>query len=148
MSLRRSAQLDRLALSRADDGTVLAAVKRGKQALESFTRCSWDLAPGARSAPHRTAVCRLVLARYKGKTNAGPSAMANDTLINLLAWCKRERERLQMQREMLQSGRFRIFEKDDSNQQRDISNQHIEQIAANISEFDRIIMADYEAKSV
>ena len=49
--------------------------------------------------------------------------MANDTLINLLAWCKRERERLQMQREMLQSGRFRIFEKDDSDQQRDISNQ-------------------------
>src|SRR6516165_3087143 len=72
--------------------------------------------------------------------------MANDTLINLLAWCKRERERLQMQREMLQSGRFRIFEKDDSDQQRDISNQHIEQIAANISELDRIIMADYEAR--
>src|SRR6516162_5511581 len=87
-------------------------------------------------------------ARYKGKSNAGSSAMANDTLINLLSWCKRERERLQMQREMLQSGRFRIFEKDDSNQQRDISNQHIEQIAANISELDRIIMADYEAKSV
>src|SRR5262249_39954985 len=87
-------------------------------------------------------------ARYKGKTNAGPSAMANDTLINLLAWCKRERERLQMQREMLQSGRFRIFEKDDSDQQRDISNQHIEQIAANISELDRIITADYESKSV
>src|SRR6516225_10625638 len=86
--------------------------------------------------------------RYKGKTNAGPSAMENDTLINLLAWCKRERERLQMQREMLQSGRFRIFEKDDSDQQRDISNQHIEQIGANISELDRIIMADYEAKSV
>ena len=36
--------------------------------------------------------------------------MANDPLINLFAWCKRERERLQMQREMLQSGRFRIFE--------------------------------------
>src|SRR6516165_3447163 len=86
--------------------------------------------------------------RYKGKTNAGPSAMANDILINLLAWCKRERERLQMQREMLQSGRFRIFEKDDSDQQRDISNQHIEQIGANISELDRNIMADYEAKSV
>ena len=34
-----------------------------------------------------------------------------DTLINLLAWCKRERERLQMQREMLQSGRFQIFER-------------------------------------
>src|SRR5215471_21123616 len=88
-------------------------------------------APGARSAPHRTAGCRLVLKRAtRAKQNAGPSAMANDTLINLLAWCKRERERLQMQREMLQSGRFRIFEKDDSDQQRDISNQHIEQIAA------------------
>jgi hypothetical protein len=94
-------------------------------------------------------VARLVLKRAtRAKQNAGPSAMANDTLINLLAWCKRERERLQMQREMLQSGRFRIFEKDDSDQQRDISNQHIEQIAANISELDRIIMADYEAKSV
>jgi hypothetical protein len=66
--------------------------------------------------------------------------MANDTLINLLAWCKRERERerLQMQREMLQSGRFQIFETGESGQ-RDISNQHIEQIAANIAELDRII---------
>ena len=53
--------------------------------------------------------------------------MANDTLINLLAWCKRERERLQMQREMLQSGRFRIFETEESGQ-KDISNQHVEQI--------------------
>ena len=74
--------------------------------------------------------------------------MADEGLIDLVAWCKRKRESLQMQREMLQSGRFRIFEKDDSDQQRDISNQHIEQIAANISELDRIIMADYEAKSV
>jgi hypothetical protein len=74
--------------------------------------------------------------------------MANNTVIDLLAWCKRERERLQMQREMLQSGRFRIFEKDDSGQQRDISNQHIEQIAANIADLDRIIIADQEAKTV
>jgi hypothetical protein len=56
--------------------------------------------------------------------------MTNDTLINLLAWCKRERETLQLQ-EMLQSGRFRIFETDESSQ-RDISNQHFQQIAANI----------------
>src|SRR5262245_37836670 len=86
------------------------------------------LGPRARCSIRSTSDSRLPAgpqARYKGKTNAGPSAMANDTLINLLAWCKRERERLQMQREMLQSGRFRIFEKDDS-----ISNQHIEQIAA------------------
>ena len=65
--------------------------------------------------------------------------MANDTLINLLAWCKRERERLQMQREMLQSGRFRIFDDAGESDQRDISDQHIEQIAANIAELDRII---------
>jgi hypothetical protein len=64
--------------------------------------------------------------------------MTNDTLINLLAWCKRERERLQMQREMLQSGRFRIFEMDESGQ-RDISNQHVEQIATTIAELDKII---------
>jgi hypothetical protein len=28
------------------------------------------------------------------------ASMANDALINLLAWCQREREQLQMQREM------------------------------------------------
>jgi hypothetical protein len=72
--------------------------------------------------------------------------MTNDTLINLLAWCQRERERLQMQREMLKSGRFRIFENDDSGQ-RDISNQHTEQIADNIAELDRLI-AEYKAKGV
>jgi hypothetical protein len=64
--------------------------------------------------------------------------MADDTLINLLAWCKRERERLQMQREMLQSGRFQIFETGERGQ-RNISNQHIEQIGANIAELDQII---------
>ena len=72
--------------------------------------------------------------------------MANDTLINLLAWCQRERERLQMQREMLKSGRFRIFENDNSGQ-RDISNQHIEQIGANIAELDKLIV-EYKAKGV
>jgi hypothetical protein len=42
--------------------------------------------------------------------------MANDGLINLVAWCKRERESLQMQREMLQSGKFRIFKNEGSGQ--------------------------------
>ena len=64
--------------------------------------------------------------------------MADDILINLRAWCKREREKLQMQREMLQSGRFRIFETEES-AQKDISNQHVEQIAADIAELDRIV---------
>ena len=72
--------------------------------------------------------------------------MTNDVLINLLAWCQRERERLQMQREMLKSGRFRIFENDDLGQ-RDISNQHIEQIADNIAELDKLI-TEYKAKGV
>jgi predicted translin family RNA/ssDNA-binding protein len=72
--------------------------------------------------------------------------MANDALINLLASCQHERERLQMQREMLKSGRFRIFENDDLGQ-KDISNQHIEQIGANIAELDRLI-AEYKAKGV
>jgi hypothetical protein len=66
------------------------------------------------------------------------AAMANDALTNLLAWCQREREQLQMQREMLKAGRFRISENDDSGP-RDISNQHIEQIAANIAELDGLL---------
>jgi hypothetical protein len=40
--------------------------------------------------------------------------MANEGLINLVAWCKRERESLQMQREMLQSGKFRIVKDEGS----------------------------------
>jgi hypothetical protein len=51
-----------------------------------------------------------------------------------------------MQREMLKSDQFRIFENDDSGQ-RDISNQHIEQISANIADLDRL-MAEYKAKGV
>jgi hypothetical protein len=50
-----------------------------------------------------------------------------------------------MQREMLESGRFRIFEMAESGQ-KDISNQHVEQITANIAEFDRTV-AEYEATS-
>jgi hypothetical protein len=73
-----------------------------------------------------------------------PMSMPNDTVINLLDWCKREREALQMQREMLQSGQFRIFETDESGQ-RDISNQHVRQIFANIAELDRIIERDVVA---
>jgi hypothetical protein len=70
--------------------------------------------------------------------------MANDGLINLLNWCNRERESLQMQREMLRSGHFKFFE-DDGSGRRDISDQNIERITANMAELDGII-ADYEAK--
>jgi hypothetical protein len=46
--------------------------------------------------------------------------MANEGLINLLGWCKRERESLQMQWEMLQSGKFRLS-KDEGSGHVDVS---------------------------
>ena len=70
--------------------------------------------------------------------------MSNEGLINLVAWCKRERESLQMQREMLQSGKFRIFKNEGSGQV-DTSSDSIERITANITELDAIL-ADYEAR--
>ena len=81
---------------------------------------------------------RLVLALPK------PENEMADALVNLFEWCKRERERLQMQREMLQSGRFRIHENDGSGQ-RDLSDQHITRLTDNIAELDGLI-ADYEAR--
>jgi hypothetical protein len=72
------------------------------------------------------------------------TVMATDTLTNLLEWCKRERESMQMQREMLQSGRFRIYENDGSGQ-RDVSDKNIERLSENMAELDSII-ADCEAK--
>jgi hypothetical protein len=71
--------------------------------------------------------------------------MASDGLINLLGWCKRERESLQMQREMLQSGKFRIF-KDEGSGQVDVSSESIARITANMAELD-LILADYDARS-
>ena len=72
--------------------------------------------------------------------------MANDGLINLVGWCKRERESLQMQREMLKSGKFRIF-KDEGSGQVDVSSESIEQITTNIAELD-LILKDYDARSL
>ena len=53
--------------------------------------------------------------------------MANEGLVNLVAWCRRERESLVMQREMLQSGKFRIFNVEEGKQV-DTSAENIEQI--------------------
>jgi predicted translin family RNA/ssDNA-binding protein len=72
--------------------------------------------------------------------------MANEGLINLVGWCKRERESLQMQREMLRSGKFRIF-KVEEGRQIDTSSESIERITANMAELD-LILADYEARGV
>ena len=72
--------------------------------------------------------------------------MANDGLINLVGWCKRERESLVMQREMLQSGRFRIFNVEGT-EHIDTTPDSIERIKANIAELD-LILADYEARDI
>ena len=61
-----------------------------------------------------------------------------DALGRLLDWCKRERESLQMQREMLQSGKFRIF-KDEGSGQVDASSEIIVRIGANIAELDGLL---------
>ena len=71
--------------------------------------------------------------------------MANEGLINLLGWSRRERERLQMQREMLQSGKFKIL-KNEGSGPIDVSSQNIAQITANIAELD-LILADYDVGS-
>jgi hypothetical protein len=71
--------------------------------------------------------------------------MANEGPINLVGWCKREREYLQMQREMLQSGRFRLFNVEDGRHV-DKSSENIERITANMAEID-LILTDYEARA-
>lgn len=71
--------------------------------------------------------------------------MADEGLINLLGWCKRERESLQMQREMLRSGKFRII-KDEGSGQVDASPESIARITANIAELD-LILADHDVRS-
>jgi ABC-type phosphonate transport system ATPase subunit len=64
--------------------------------------------------------------------------MANDALIDLLAWSRRERESLQMQREMLLSGKFRIF-KDEGSGGVDVSTDSIARLTDNIAELDQIL---------
>jgi predicted translin family RNA/ssDNA-binding protein len=67
--------------------------------------------------------------------------MADDKLTNILAWCKREREYLQMQREMLRSGTFRIFRLEGDSSV-DESQKSIETLTNNIAELD-LVLADY-----
>ena len=61
-----------------------------------------------------------------------------DALGRLVDWCRREGESLQMQREMLQSGKFRIFKNEGSGQV-DASSEIIERISANITELDSLL---------
>jgi predicted translin family RNA/ssDNA-binding protein len=71
--------------------------------------------------------------------------MTNEALLNLVGWCKREREYLQMQREMLKSGTFRIFRLE-GDAPIDESQKSIETLSNNIAELD-LILKDYAKRS-
>jgi hypothetical protein len=71
--------------------------------------------------------------------------MTKETLMNLLGWSRRARESLQMQQEMLQSGKFRIL-KDEGSGQIDVTSEGVARITANIAELDTIL-ADYDVTS-
>ena len=64
--------------------------------------------------------------------------MVDDKVANLLEWCRREREYLQMQREMLESGTFRISSLDEGDSV-DESRKSIESITSNLNELDRLL---------
>jgi hypothetical protein len=74
--------------------------------------------------------------------NAGDGQV--NPVVDLIDWCKRERESLQMQREMLQSKAFRIFKEEDGHTV-DMSDESIERITASMKELDQIFAA-YAAK--
>ena len=63
--------------------------------------------------------------------------MANKALINLLDWCKRERENLQCQLDALKAGRFKTHSNDGSGW-KDTTQDSIERVEANIWELERI----------
>ena len=70
--------------------------------------------------------------------------MAGEEVVDLRAWCKRQREYLQMQREMLRSGTFQIVRQDGSSPI-DESKQSIDRITNNIAELD-LILAEHDKR--
>jgi hypothetical protein len=52
--------------------------------------------------------------RISAHTGVTEPLMANQVLINLLDWCKRERENLQCQLDALKAGRFKTHSNDGS----------------------------------
>ena len=69
--------------------------------------------------------------------------MANEALINLLDWCKRERENLQCQLDALKAGRFKTHSNDGSGW-KDTTQDSIERVEENIWELSKLILK-YEA---
>ena len=71
--------------------------------------------------------------------------MANDALINLVDWCKRERASLRQRLELMKAGKFRIGEKEVGRDWVDTTPQSIDQVERSIAELDKIL-ADYEKR--
>jgi hypothetical protein len=65
--------------------------------------------------------------------------MANQALINLLDWCKRERENLQCQLDALKAGRFKTHSNDGSGW-KDTTQDSIERLEENIVELSKLIL--------
>jgi hypothetical protein len=65
--------------------------------------------------------------------------MANQALINLLDWCKRERENLQCQLDALKAGRFKTHSNDGSGW-KDTTQDSIERVEENIWELSKLIL--------
>jgi hypothetical protein len=64
--------------------------------------------------------------------------MANEVLINLLDWCKRERDNLQCQLDALKAGRFKTHSNDGS-RWKDTTQDSIERVEENIWELSKLI---------
>jgi hypothetical protein len=78
-----------------------------------------------------------------GRASYTEPLMANEALINLLDWCKRERENLQCQFDALKAGRFKTHSNDGSGW-KDTTQDSIERVEENIRELSKLIYK-YEA---
>jgi hypothetical protein len=70
--------------------------------------------------------------------------MANEVLINLVKWCKSERERLVVQLDALKTGKFRTHSNDGSGWI-DTTQENISRVEANMAELDQIL-SDYDSR--
>jgi hypothetical protein len=86
------------------------------------------------------AECSIIACEQAGYTEP---LMANEVLINLLDWCKRERENLQCQLDALKAGRFKTHSNDGS-EWKDTTQDSIERVEENIWELSKLILK-YEA---
>ena len=74
-----------------------------------------------------------------GQASYTEPLMANKALINLLDWCKRERENLQCQLDALKAGRFKTHSNDGSGW-KDTTQDSIERVEENIWELSKLIL--------